>query len=34
MIHLIRCALILALLVFGAHHLTAEILLQEDFEVN
>ena len=32
MIHLIRCALILALLVFGAHNVTAEILLQEDFE--
>ena len=32
MIHLIRCALILAILVFGAYNVTAEILLQEDFE--
>lgn len=32
MIHLIRYALILALLVFGAYNAHAEILLQEDFE--
>ncbi len=32
MIHLIRYALILALLVFGAYNVHAEILLQEDFE--
>ena len=32
MIHLIGCTVILAILVFGAYNVTAEILLQEDFE--
>ena len=32
MIHIIGCALILTMLVFGTFDATAEVLLQEDFE--